>query len=91
MTEGLGLALGRAFGALRLHRVVANIQPGNERSIRLVQRLDFTREGFSRRYLRIAGRWRDHERWAILAEDWRRLPRRRERHPARRPSSRPRR
>jgi cation transport ATPase len=31
----------------------------------------FVREGYSRRYLRIAGRWRDHVRYAILAEDWR--------------------
>ena len=72
MTEGVSLVLRRAFGKLRLHRVEANIQPANEPSIRLVKRLGFTREGFSRRYLRIAGRWRDHERWAILAEDWRR-------------------
>jgi [ribosomal protein S5]-alanine N-acetyltransferase len=81
MTEGLTLVLRRAFGPLGLHRVEANIQPGNEPSIRLVKRLGFTREGFSRRYLRIAGRWRDHERWAILAEDWRKSQRARSRRP----------
>jgi ribosomal-protein-alanine N-acetyltransferase len=72
MTEGVQLVLGRAFGELGLHRVEANIQPGNARSIRLVRRLGFRREGYSPRYLKVAGRWRDHERWALLAEDWRR-------------------
>ena len=71
MTEGLGLALRWAFGELRLHRVEANIQPGNTASRTLVRRLGFQREGFSRRYLKVTGRWRDHERWALLAEDWR--------------------
>jgi Acetyltransferase (GNAT) domain len=61
-----------AFGALGLHRLEANIQPANRRSIRLVRRAGFRREGFSRRYLKIFGRWRDHERWAITAEDRRR-------------------
>lgn len=68
MTEAVGLAVRFAFDALGLHRVEANIQPGNTRSIALVRRLGFTREGFSPRYLHIAGDWRDHERWARLAD-----------------------
>ena len=71
MSEGLGLALRHCFDALGLHRVEANIQPGNRASRRLVQRLGFKREGYSRRYLKILGRWRDHERWALLKEDLR--------------------
>jgi ribosomal-protein-alanine N-acetyltransferase len=44
----------------------------NRASVALVRRLGFRREGYSRRYLKIGGRWRDHERWALLAEDWHR-------------------
>jgi len=63
------LILNYAFVRLELHRVEANIQPGNVASIALVRRAGFTQEGYSRRYLKISGRWRDHERWALLAED----------------------
>jgi ribosomal-protein-alanine N-acetyltransferase len=69
MREGMRQALRFAFGDLRLHRVEANIQPANKRSLALAKKAGFRREGFSPRYLKIGGRWRDHERWAILAED----------------------
>lgn len=70
MTAGLAAVVRRAFGPLRLHRVEANIQPGNTASRTLVRRLGFRKEGYSPRYLKIGGRWRDHERWAITREEW---------------------
>lgn len=68
MTEALPLVLRHGFGALGLHRVEANILPVNRPSIALVKRAGFRREGYSPRYLKIAGRWEDHERWALLAD-----------------------
>jgi [ribosomal protein S5]-alanine N-acetyltransferase len=75
MTQAIQLVLRYAFDTMKLHRLEANIQPGNQASIALVKRAGFTQEGYSRRYLKIGGRWRDHERWAIVAEDWRTLKR----------------
>ncbi|MGK5543973.1 GNAT family N-acetyltransferase [Streptomyces sp. URMC 127] len=68
MSEGLGLVLRHAFGPLGLHRLEANIQPGNAASIALVKRHGFRLEGFSPAFLFIDGAWRDHERWAITAD-----------------------
>jgi len=68
MAEGLALVIDEAFRVLRLHRLEANVQPGNTASRRLVRRLGFRREGYSTRYLKIRGRWRDHEGWAVLAD-----------------------
>jgi ribosomal-protein-alanine N-acetyltransferase len=70
MSEGLDLVLRHTFRTLKLHRLEANIQPDNERSRRLVERAGFEYEGYSPRYLKIGGRWRDHERWAITRELW---------------------
>jgi len=69
MTAAVDMVLREAFGKLGLHRVEANIQPTNAPSRALVQRLGFRLEGFSPRYLKIAGDWRDHERWAKLADE----------------------
>lgn len=69
-TEGLRAVVTSAFSELGLHRVEANIQPRNERSLAVVRRLGFTKEGYSPRYLYIDGDWRDHERWAQLADGW---------------------
>ena len=77
MTEGLSLVLRSAFDDVGLHRVEANVQPGNQRSIALLERLGFRREGYSPRYLKIGGRWRDHVRYAILSEEFRDRGRRR--------------
>jgi ribosomal-protein-alanine N-acetyltransferase len=68
---GLAAVLRLAFGRYKLHRLEANIQPDNRRSIALARSLGFSREGYSPRYLKIAGRWRDHERWALTVEAWR--------------------
>lgn len=82
MSAGLELVIGRAFGELGLHRLEANIQPKNQRSIELVRRAGFRCEGLSPRYLKIAGRWRDHERWAITVEDRKPARRARQRRPS---------
>ncbi len=68
---GLSLVLADAFGPLKLHRVEANIQPENLASRAVAARVGFICEGFSPKYLKVAGRWRDHERWAINADQWR--------------------
>jgi len=77
MFEGLGLVLRHAFGTLGLHRVEANVQPDNARSIALVEGLGFRREGYSPRYLKIGNRWRDHVRFAMLADEFTPAARRR--------------
>lgn len=70
MREGLSQVIGEAFGKHGLHRLEANIQPANSASIKLTKSLGFRHEGFSPRYLKINGEWRDHERFAITAEEW---------------------
>ncbi len=67
MTRAIRAVVRLAFGQLGLHRLEANIQPDNVASIALVKTCDFQLEGYSPRYLKIGGRWRDHERWALLA------------------------
>ena len=69
MSEAMLLVLDRAFGPLSLHRLEVNIQPGNAPSVALARGAGFRLEGYSPRYLLIGGRWRDHERYAITADE----------------------
>ena len=73
MKWALGVAIQRAWKELKLHRLEANIQAGNAASIALVAALGFQKEGYSPSYLKIGGRWCDHERWAILKRSPRRI------------------
>jgi ribosomal-protein-alanine N-acetyltransferase len=82
MTEAVRLALDLAFGPIGLHRVQAAIMPNNAPSLALARRMGFREEGFAVRYLKIAGRWRDHRIFALTAEEWRGR-RRTARHPMR--------
>jgi ribosomal-protein-alanine N-acetyltransferase len=71
MHQGLKLIIEEAFISLNLHRLEANIQAGNISSIKLVAKAGFAKEGYSKNYLRIGGKeWKDHERWAIVNENW---------------------
>jgi ribosomal-protein-alanine N-acetyltransferase len=71
LCAALKLVINIAFRELHLHRLEANVQQNNLRSIALVEGLGFEREGTTRGYLKIGNRWRDHERWALLKNDWR--------------------
>jgi len=74
MRVGLKLMIDQAFGVLNLHRLEANIQPENIASIKLVAGAGFIKEGFSKQYLNIGGKgWQDHERWAIVNDNWREI------------------
>lgn len=70
LSEGMQLIIERAFYTLNLHRLEANIQPQNTASKSFIMRHGFSREGYSRRYLKVNGRWKDHERWALLKDEW---------------------
>ncbi|MBL8886113.1 MAG: GNAT family N-acetyltransferase [Phycisphaerales bacterium] len=70
MTEALLLAIRHAFGHMKLHRVEANVQPGNTASIGVVKKAGLRFEGIALRFLQIDGKWCDHERWAMTSEEW---------------------
>ncbi|MDP1574666.1 MAG: GNAT family N-acetyltransferase [Coxiellaceae bacterium] len=70
MSAGLKLVLKTIFEELKLHRIEANIQPENTRSINLMKKNKFRYEGFSPRYLKINDQWCGHEHWALTYEEY---------------------
>lgn len=68
-TEAARAVIAYGFDQLGLHRIEANIMPHNARSIRVAEKLGFTREGFSPNYLSINGEWADHIRYGLVRRD----------------------
>ncbi len=68
-TEGIRAVLDFAFGPAQLHRIQAAIMPRNARSLRVIEKLGFRREGYAERYLQIAGKWEDHILFARTLEE----------------------
>jgi len=66
MTQAVLQVIRIAFSTLKLHRLEANIQPENTASRKLAKACGFLKEGYSPKFLKKGGRWRDHERWALL-------------------------
>ncbi|CRM41574.1 ribosomal protein S5-alanine N-acetyltransferase [Pseudomonas salomonii] len=60
MRQALSAAIDYVFAEMKLHRIMANYRPENQRSARLLERLGFEREGYARAYLKINGAWADH-------------------------------
>jgi len=69
MTEAIGLVIPFAFDQLRLHRLEAACIPSNARSIRLLEKVGFQREGLLRSYLKINGMWQDHFLYSLIEGD----------------------
>lgn len=68
MHDAIRALVSHAFGPMRLHRIEAACIPGNARSIRVLEKAGFTREGLLRSYLRINGMWQDHYAYALVAD-----------------------
>ena len=66
MTRIIEHAIDYAFNVLKLNRISASYMPVNERSGRLLAKLGFEKEGYSRRLLMINGQWEDHINTALL-------------------------
>ncbi|RZS88378.1 ribosomal-protein-alanine N-acetyltransferase [Phyllobacterium myrsinacearum] len=69
MSEALRLLISHAFTKVRLHRLEAACIPSNERSIRLLEKAGFQREGLLRSYLKINGMWQDHLLFSLIEDD----------------------
>ena len=69
MGDALRLLARHAFENMRLHRIEAACIPGNRRSIRVLEKAGFTREGLLRSYLKINGDWQDHYLYALIEDD----------------------
>jgi ribosomal-protein-alanine N-acetyltransferase len=69
MTEAVRLAVHFAFHELKLHRIEAGVMPHNQRSMKVLEKAGFHKEGIARKNVKINGKWEDHQVLAIINED----------------------
>lgn len=67
--RGVALAIDYCFQMLGLHRIEINVRPENLNSLRVVEKLGLRYEGRRAAFLHIDGDWRDHECFAIHADE----------------------
>ena len=72
MSDALTSLIAFSFTTLDLHRLQIACMPHNEKSINIAKRLNFTDEGFAKRYIKINGKWEDHQLFGLTIEDWQR-------------------
>lgn len=70
-TEAVRCLLDYVFHELEIHRVIAQVDCRNDRSVALLERLGFRREGHFRKSFWLKGAWIDEYLYAMLAADWR--------------------
>lgn len=68
MTEAIQKGIDIVFQEIGLHRIEANIMPKNARSLRVVEKLGFYKEGIAKNYLKINDKWEDHIHMVLLNE-----------------------
>ncbi len=72
-SEGTDAMLSLGFSTLDLHKITLRIAVGNDASVRVAEKLGFTREGILREELRINGTWVDHVLFSMLEHEYRSL------------------
>ena len=68
-TGAVAMVVDHCFAVAGLHRLEATVRPENHASVRVLTKLGFREEGLFRRYLDVAGGWRDHLCFALTTED----------------------
>jgi len=70
MSEAVKEAIEYMFEKQKIHRIMANYMPSNQRSARLLNKLGFIIEGQAKDYLMINGRWEDHVLTSLTNLNW---------------------
>jgi [ribosomal protein S5]-alanine N-acetyltransferase len=67
--EAAAAVIQYGFSVLGLHRIEAGVLPGNDASVRVLQKLGFLEEGTRRDYLHVKGRFHSFRWFSLLETD----------------------